>query len=67
MFQKCAAGDTIIREGDDDRAHFKFYIVEEGEARAYVSQEGEDVLMSHIGPGNTGRTLAFDWPPGVKL
>lgn len=45
------SGDTIIRQGDDDRSLFKFYIVEDGEARAYVMEEGEDVLMSHLGPG----------------
>lgn len=44
-------GDTIIKEGDDDRSLFKFYIVEEGEARAYVQEDGEDVLMSHLHPG----------------
>lgn len=44
-------GDTIIREGDDDRSLFKFFFVEEGEARAYVLDEGESVLMSHLGPG----------------
>lgn len=44
-------GDTIIKEGDADRALFKFYIVEEGEARAYVHEDGEDVLMSHLRPG----------------
>lgn len=53
--QQCAApppeGDTIIKEGDDDRSLFKFYIVEEGEARAYVHEDGEDVLMSHLHPG----------------
>ncbi|CAB1111429.1 unnamed protein product [Ectocarpus sp. CCAP 1310/34] len=46
------AGDTIIKEGDDDRSLFKFYIVEEGEARAYVHEDGEDVLMSHLHPGD---------------
>lgn len=45
------AGDTIIKEGDADRSLFKFYIIEEGEARAYVLEEGEEVLMSHLGPG----------------
>lgn len=44
-------GDTIIKEGDEDRALFKFYIVEEGEARAYVHEDGDDVLMSHLRPG----------------
>ncbi|CAM9090499.1 unnamed protein product [Ectocarpus fasciculatus] len=47
-----ADGDTIIKEGDDDRSLFKFYIVEEGEARAYVQEDGEDVLMSHLHPGD---------------
>lgn len=28
-----------------------FYIVEEGEARAYILEDGEEVLMSHHGPG----------------
>lgn len=37
---------------------FRFYIVEEGEARAYVLEDGEDVLMSHLGPGTkTSKTL----------
>ncbi|CAN0332719.1 unnamed protein product, partial [Hapterophycus canaliculatus] len=31
---------------------FKFYIVEEGEARAYVQEDGEEVLMSHLRPGD---------------
>ncbi|CAM9982005.1 unnamed protein product, partial [Sphacelaria rigidula] len=30
----------------------KFFFVEEGEARAYVLEEGESVLMSHLGPGD---------------
>ncbi|CAM9372243.1 unnamed protein product [Ectocarpus sp. 8 AP-2014] len=47
-----ADGDTIIKEGDDDRSLFKFYIVEEGEARAYVNEDGEEVLMSHLHPGD---------------
>ncbi|CAM9327250.1 unnamed protein product [Laminaria digitata] len=46
-----ADGDTIIQEGESDRSQFKFYIVETGEARAYVLQDGEEVLMSHLGPG----------------
>lgn len=46
-------GDTIIQEGDADRSLFKFYIMEEGEARAYVLEDGEDVLMSHLRPGET--------------
>lgn len=44
-------GDIIIKEGDADRNLFKFYIVEEGEARAYVREDGEDVLMSHLRAG----------------
>lgn len=45
------SGETIIQEGDADRSMFKFYIVEEGEARAYILEDGEEVLMSHLGPG----------------
>ncbi|CAM9237642.1 unnamed protein product [Phaeothamnion confervicola] len=37
--------------GDADRETFKFYIVEEGEAHAYISKEGEQVLMSVLRPG----------------
>ena len=48
-------GDIIIKEGDADRNLFKFYIVEEGEARAYVHEDGEDVLMSHLRPGENER------------
>lgn len=47
-------GDIIIKEGDADRNLFKFYIVEEGEARAYVHEDGEDVLMSHLRAGERG-------------
>ena len=46
-------GDTIIQEGESDRSQFKFYIVESGEARAYVMVDGEEVLMSHLGPGES--------------
>lgn len=49
------SGDTIIKEGGADRNLFKFYIIEEGEARAYVLEEGEEVLMSHLGPGGYWR------------
>ncbi|CAM9103660.1 unnamed protein product [Choristocarpus tenellus] len=45
-------GETIIKQGDHNRASFKFYIVEEGKATAHVHQGGDDVLMSHLGPGD---------------
>lgn len=48
---RASEGDTIIQEGDADRSLFKFYIVETGQVRAYVLQDGEEVLMSHLGPG----------------
>lgn len=61
-------GDTIIKEGDNDRALFKFYIVEEGEARAYVHEDGEDVLMSHLRAGEeTNVLIAFLFPLFLEL
>ncbi|CAM9895795.1 unnamed protein product [Ascophyllum nodosum] len=45
-------GHTVIKEGDADRSQFKFYIIEEGEARVYVLEKGEEVLMSRLGPGD---------------
>lgn len=58
MPRNAFSGDTIIKEGDADRSLFRFYIVEEGEARAYVLEDGEEVLMSHLGPGTkTNKTL----------
>lgn len=45
------AGDTIIKQGDADRSLFKFYIVEEGTVEAYVTEDGEEILMSHLSAG----------------
>jgi cAMP-dependent protein kinase regulator len=48
-----AAGATVIAQDDADRASFKFYIIESGEAQAYIKKEGKgDVLMSTLGSGD---------------
>jgi cAMP-dependent protein kinase regulator len=46
------AGATAVAQGDADRPSFKFYIVEEGEAQAFISKDGADVLMSTLGVGD---------------
>ncbi|CAM9665197.1 unnamed protein product, partial [Chrysoparadoxa australica] len=46
------AGTEVIKEGDDDRGSFKFYIIESGEAEAYIVKDGEPVHMSTSGEGD---------------
>ncbi|KAG5185570.1 camp-dependent protein kinase regulatory subunit [Tribonema minus] len=47
-----AAAETVIEQGDGDRQSFKFYIVEEGQAQAFIRKDGNDVLMSTLGVGD---------------
>lgn len=66
-FFRAALGETIIQEGESDRSQFKFYIVESGEARAYVMVDGEEVLMSHLGPGELSvSVIIVGCLPGVQ-
>lgn len=44
-------GAVLIKEGDNDRISFKFYIIEAGEAQAFIKQDGEEVHMSTLGVG----------------
>ena len=47
-----AAGAIIITQGDEDRASFKFFIIEEGEAEAFIRKDDKDVHMSTLGFGD---------------
>lgn len=45
-------GQVVIQEGDKDRANFKFYFVESGEAQAFINKDGDAILMSTLGEGD---------------
>ena len=46
--EHCPEGDTIIREGEIGDA---FYIIENGRAQIYVSQNGHQQMLRQSGPG----------------
>lgn len=41
-------GEVIIKQGDDDRDVFRFYIVTEGEATATIKKDGKEAVVASI-------------------
>eukprot|EP00735_Rhodelphis_limneticus_P003564 TRINITY_DN1504_c0_g1::TRINITY_DN1504_c0_g1_i1::g.28227::m.28227 TRINITY_DN1504_c0_g1::TRINITY_DN1504_c0_g1_i1::g.28227 ORF type:complete len:337 (-),score=102.05,sp/P31320/KAPR_BLAEM/45.89/9e-79,cNMP_binding/PF00027.24/5.2e+03,cNMP_binding/PF00027.24/4.5e-21,cNMP_binding/PF00027.24/9e-18,SH2_2/PF14633.1/0.94,SH2_2/PF14633.1/1.6e+02 TRINITY_DN1504_c0_g1_i1:851-1861(-) len=44
--------EVVIRQGDSDRSHMRFYIIEKGEAIATVDRDGENVIVGHMKEGD---------------